>query len=368
MKNQTLILLLVAGACGFVTMLGVKQYLSKQGKKEEAPTVQVLVAAGPINPGDALNELNTQFITIDEKNCPKGAVSELEQIEERSVKVPRGAGDWILVDQLTEKGAGITGVIPPGMRVATIPVDATTNHSGMLRPGNRIDLLLTYKNRDTLTGQQGQKTVPLLQFIEVFAVDDKVYGITNGGGNTQARNISLLVTPEQMMKLTLAKRTGDISTVMRSSEDMDEISITEITEDNLKGREVGGINTTSTLDIGEQLGGFGFSLPGPESIMGQLEAEYHGVPQASGPVAATAPAEEEDKGEYWTMAIHESGAVRVEKVNLKSDEPIDTTGRSTPSAPKVGPLPVPQAGLDDLGLGGSGDLEEAASGLLDLLN
>ena len=44
MKNQTLILLLVAGACGLVAMLGVKQYLNNQnGEGKEVQTIQVLV-------------------------------------------------------------------------------------------------------------------------------------------------------------------------------------------------------------------------------------------------------------------------------------------------------------------------------------
>lgn len=368
MKNQTLILLMVAGVCGVLAMLGVRQYLSKQNQKEEVPTVQVLVAASPIKQGDPLNELNTQFITVDEKTCPKGVVTSLEQIEERALKVPRGPGDWIMIDQLTEKGAtGISAVIPNGMRVTTIPVDATTHHSGMLRPGNRIDLLLTYRDRDPITGQQSQKIVPLLQYIEVFAVDDKVYGITSGGENSQARNISLLVTPEQMMRLTLAKKKGDISTVLRSSEDMDEINIAEMTEESLEGRDSGAINTSSTLDIEEGLAMGGFALPGPESIMGQLQSEF----TMSSQPADTASAKEEEADHFWTMAIYEGGGVRVEKVNLKDDTPIDTASRqSSAKAEKLSPATVPEMGLDDLDLdlGGSGGIEEAASGLLDLLN
>ena len=362
MKNQTLILLLVAGACGFVAMLGVKQYLSKQNQKEVEPTVQVLVASSPIKQGDPLNELNTQFVTMDQKSCPKGVVTSLEQIEERALKVPRGAGDWIMVDQLTEKGAtGISAVIPNGMRVITIPVDATTHHSGMIRPGNRIDLLLTYRRRDNISGQQSQKIVPLLQYIEVFAVDDKVYGISTGGENAQARNISLLVTPEQMMKLTLAKKKGDISTVLRSSEDMDEINIAEMTEETIEGRGGDVISSTSTLDVESAFSNERFALPA-EPVMTSL---FQTEPQASAPVVAANVAD--DAGDFWTMAIYEAGAVRVEKVNLKSDEPIDTSASRTTIKVKPEAVPIPQPGLDDLDLE-SGGIEEAASSLMDLLN
>ena len=56
------------------------------------------------------------------------------------------------------------------MRVVTIAVDATTIHSGMLQPGNRIDLLLTYRERDPTDGLQKETTIPLMEYVEVFAV------------------------------------------------------------------------------------------------------------------------------------------------------------------------------------------------------
>lgn len=58
-------------------------------------------------------------------------------------------------------------------------------------------------------------------------------------------------------------------------------------------------------------------------------------------------------------------------MNLKDDTPIDTASRqSSAKAEKLSPATVPEMGLDDLDLdlGGSGGIEEAASGLLDLLN
>ncbi|MEQ9409482.1 MAG: Flp pilus assembly protein CpaB [Fuerstiella sp.] len=388
MKNQTVILLIVAGACGLVTMLGVKQYLARQNHKEEVPKVQVLVAAAPIKQGTQLSEKNTQFITVDAETCPEDAVRDLEQIKERALKVPRGQGDWILVSQLTEKGdIGAVIGIPNGMRVTTIPVDATTTHSGMLQPGNRIDLLLTYRERDAATGQQKEKTIPLLEYIEVFAVDSQKFGIDASTENAKARNISLLVDTEQAMKLTLAIRKGTISTVLRSSEDMDKIKITELTEDSLNGTNHGEIKRRSTLEVQEQFTETpGFVLPDPEpNIMTQLQAELElNGPSGSGPVP---PAETntEDDDQYWVMAIHQGGGVRVERVNLNSDEPIDTTGTKLPAV--TAPRTKPAAGLepvavpgsdslpsipelnpesaDDADNGGLSELQEAATGLLD---
>ena len=381
-KNQTIILLIIAGGCGLVAMMGVKQYLASQNKVEETPKVQVLVASATIKQGDPLTELNTQFVSVDAETCPAGVVTELEQIAERSLKVPRNTGDWIMVDQLTEKGqVGKSAVIPPGMRISTIPVDPTTHHSGMLQAGNRIDLFLTYRDRDEDTGRQTEKIMPILEYIEVFAVDNQVYGINNGGENIQARNISLLVTPEQMMRLQLAKKKGEITTSLRSSEDMDSVTIAEMTEADLSSTTSNRNDGASTLDVREiyqdEPEEGGFKLPEEPGMHALLqESMNNGQPGGTGPIAMVDDLD--DPSQYWTMAIHEAGGVRVEKVNLLSDAPIDRSGRSTKSAagakgagpsgtgPALGPIP----GIDDLNLGGgdSGDLEKAASGLLEMFN
>ena len=364
MKNQTLILLLVAGACGLVAMLGGKQYLNNQnGEGKEVQTIQVLVAANPIVQGDTLNEQNTSFSSVNVKSCPEGVVTNLEQIAERSLKVSRLAGDYIFVDQLTEKGqTGASAVIPSGMRVKTIPVDANKTHSGMLRPGNRIDLLLSDSHRDAMTGQQIRRVRPLLQYIEVFAVGAEVYGVNSGTGDAQARNISLLVTPAQMMILELADTKGEISTVLRSTADKEQIAMTGISENDLEGSGTGALNATSTLDVGEGLGGFALPLDEREDIVAQLENEF--LPARSEPLVRN------DDDEFWTMAIYEAGTVRVEKVNLKSDVPIDTSvqplplsGASKRGSPQSAEPSAPTGEPEELE-----GLEELTSGLLDMLD
>jgi len=314
MKNNTLLLLVVAGGCGLVAMLGVQQYLASKGKQNDVATVQVLVAATPIKQGTPLDELNTKFITVEHSVAPEGVVTNLEQIQERALRVPRDPGDWIMLEQLTAKGAtGASSVIPTGMRVTTINVDATTSHSGMLRPGNRIDLLLTYASKDPKTRERVEKVTPLLQYIEVFAVGDQVYGVAAPGESPKAQQISLLVDTEQMMKLEMGKKKGTISTVLRSNDDKEEIKIKDMTEEGLDGHSRDVINETSVVGYDDQTSG-GFALPAEmeqPGMFAQMAASFGG----SGPASQTE--------EYWTMNIHEGGSLRRERVNLMSENPMD---------------------------------------------
>ena len=147
MKNQSTILLVVAVGCGLVAMLGVRQAINKKDSNQEE-MVDVLSASVDIPAGVPLNETNVRFVPMAVSSVPEGAVTSMEEITERGLKVPAMNGDWILKSKLGEKGQfGAIIRIPPGMAAATIPVDATTAHSGMLKAGNRIDLLLTYAER-----------------------------------------------------------------------------------------------------------------------------------------------------------------------------------------------------------------------------
>ena len=365
MKNQTMIPLVAAGACGLVAVLGIQQYLAAKDKKEVVETAKVLVAAAPIETGVRLDDLNTKFITVEKGLVPAGAVTSMEEIEERALKIARGPNDWILLDHLGEKGGtGASIAIPNGMRVATIPVDATTNHSGMLRPGNRIDLLLSYKWKDPDTTTTTQRVRPLLEYIEVFAVDNQVYGVSKAGDNSKARNISLLVDTEQMLLLKIAQDKGNISTVLRSNEDKEELNVAEMSENYLDGGSRSVVNETSTVGFFDDLKAeeLTFGMPAEEPDM-----------TGAGMLAQLDPVIIPAEPEFWTMTIHEGGSRRRERVNLESEEPLydpSSAGpmRSGPATPgmKAGPTTQLPEGLNiDFG---STDLDAAASGLLDLLN
>lgn len=375
MKNQVMIPLIAAGACGLVAVLGIQQYLAGKNVAEQVETTKVLVAVSPIRQGVALDELNTKFITVAVGVAPEGVVTDMAQVDLRSLKVARSAGDWIMADQLTEQGQmGASAVIPTGMRVATIPVDATTNHSGMLQPGNRIDLLLSYKWKDPETKNQVQKVRPLLEYIEVFAVDNSVYGVSSDGDTAKARNISLLVDTEQMLLLRIAQDKGKLSTVLRSNEDKEEISVADMSEDILNGAINSSLNETSTVGAFDHLAEPeppAFALPEekpePEPVMmAQLMLEV----------------EENTEPEFWTMTIHEGGSRRRERVNLDSEDPLFEPSMGPPSSGPTGPpgrgrIPGPPGvstpELPELAEGlnvdfEEGGFEEAASDLLELLN
>lgn len=331
MKSQTLILLIIAVSCGLVAMLGVQRVLNNKNGEEETPKVNVLQAAADITIGLPLDEVNTRWISVDPGSVPAGAVTELEQIKDRSLLMPVNVGDWITEKKLSEKGArGLVVNIPDGMQVCTIPVDPTTSHSGMLQAGHRVDLMINYQTRNDV-GDKIHKVKRILQYVEVFAVDDKVYGLNDDGQGGKAKNISLLVTPEQVMFLELAKTRGRMSTVLRRNGDDVEVAASELSEEEMDGSNSPDIDTTTSSDANRHL-----EQNSADSILDKLHGVFGEI--ETGPAIAVAAIEEEN----WQIAIWEGTEVRVDTVFMNSDLPLpDTTNEPAPGMTPQGTFPIP---------------------------
>lgn len=230
MKLKTILLLAVAVGCGLVAMLGVQQSMNGAGRAEAEPKVSVLMALTDIGVGEVLTPDNVAFRDVDVDTAPSNAVLKEEEYKDRSAMVTILANDFVTLAKLSEPGvSGPSVAIPRGMRVVTVPVNDTTSHSGMMAPGDRVDVLVTYQSR-TPRGQTTQTKV-LLEFIEVFATGNKT--VTDGRGEDDAKikNISLLVTPEQMPYVKLAEKKGTLSLSWRRKDDDEFVKVGAVDEE-----------------------------------------------------------------------------------------------------------------------------------------
>lgn len=223
MKMKSLILLTVASGCGLVAMLGVQHVLSGD-RGEKIERVRVLVARAEIDPGVPLDKENVVFRDVPVDTVPLNPVTKPEEFEERALKTRAFGNQVICLSQLGEKGEfGATINIPDGMRIATIPVNATMTHSGLMKPGDRVDVGVTYKVQVPKIGTQN-RTKTILEFIEVWATDSVRVGVEESTKDSNAKagvkNVSLLVTPNQASLLMLAKSKGELHLTLRSKNDL----------------------------------------------------------------------------------------------------------------------------------------------------
>ncbi len=238
MKMKSLVLLAMAIGCGLVAMLGVQQVLSGD-KKPPVEMGKVLVAITNIMPGQPLDDSNVAFKEWDKKDIPAGAVTTHDEYTDRSLRVSATPNEPIMVAKLNEKGVfGGSSEIPKGMRIATVPVTVTKTHSGLILPGDRVDVVVTYTmahhapNQMNSSNGEIRKAKTILQYIEVFATDNiRQSAVPNGDTKeVAAKNISLVVTPDQYVLLMLAESKGQISLALRHRGDNSEIQAAEVDE------------------------------------------------------------------------------------------------------------------------------------------
>jgi pilus assembly protein CpaB len=230
MKLKTILLLAVAVGCGLVAMLGVQQSMNGVSRAEPENRVSVLMAVTDISVGQVLTPDNVAFREVDVDTAPENAVLKEDQYKDRSATVAILANDFVTLAKLSEPGvSGPSVAIPPGMRVVTVPVNDTTSHSGMMAPGDRVDVLVTYQSR-TPRGQTTQTKV-LLEFIEVFATGNKTVSDGRGDGEQKIKNVSLLVSPVQMPYVKLAEKKGTLSLSWRRKDDDEIVKVAAVDEE-----------------------------------------------------------------------------------------------------------------------------------------
>ncbi len=240
MKPKTLILLVVAGGCGLVAMLGVQQAMKSRKAIVAVETKKVLVAMENIETGSVLTPERVTFRDIPVENLP--AEEELilteEQYADRGARVPLFAGDLITFSKLTEPGGtGNSVKITKGMRVITIPVTETNTQSNLVSPGDRVDVLVTYQSRTGLRGSS-TKTKTLLEYVEVFATNATTSDRINSEDKTGRTSfVSLLLMPEQVNYVKLAESKGNLSLSWRHKLDDELVQIRDIDEELLEELE-----------------------------------------------------------------------------------------------------------------------------------
>ena len=228
MKSKPLILLAVAGGFGLVAMFGVMQVLNGQGQGGE-PTVKVLIATADIPAGVPLDEKNVAFKDVPRSAAPVGAVTKLEDAVGKPL-IARAVPEEIILEAKLGGADSIRAShqIPKGMRVATVSVDATKSHSGLLRPTDRVDVICAYKVTEP-DRRQSTHVKTVLDYIEVFAVDNVRAG-REGEVDVAVKNVSLLVTPEQFQLLKAAEEVGDLDLSLRNRDDKEAAEIAELSD------------------------------------------------------------------------------------------------------------------------------------------
>ncbi len=299
MRTKSVFLLLLALGCGLVAAIGVKQVLATRDQATPTPTVEmqaIVVAAEDIPMGDPVKIEQIKLEDWPKSKVPEGALLKAEDAEGRRTKTKIYKGSPILDDQLLAKGAVDAGAapwIPKGYRVVSVKVDAVSGSASMLRPSDRVDVVVHFAANPN-KGIPKDYTRTILQNVRVFAVDDK-YILTEDEKTKKslpAKTVSLLVTPEQAEVITAASELGQIRLVMRGLGDNDPVNTRGVDPIELLGRPSMGGDPEKEILPGE-------TRPGPIDQF----AEFLASQQKPGPQVMRVSSGSGENRETWSIRL-----------------------------------------------------------------
>jgi len=212
--NRTRLMMIgaLALAAGFLASVYVYKNLSLKNGVSSESGAEVMVAANDLQVGARVEERDIKVIKIPGSDLPPGAPRKKADVIGRGVIIPISKGEFILPNRLAGEnaGAGLPSLIPPGMRAVSVRVNEVVSVAGFVTPGTRVDVLLT----GAPAGSE-QQTSTVLQNVEVLASGHTLERTSTGEAQNTAV-ITLLVTPDDAQRLTLASSEGHIQLALRN--------------------------------------------------------------------------------------------------------------------------------------------------------
>lgn len=225
--SKNIVMFVVSLAVGGVGVFYSKQYIEgeiagyKASLEKTEVMTEVVVPRRALMRGDILTANDLQVHAVPKQYVDPSAVLEAtyETAIGQRVEFDVQPGLPLLWAHL-EGGMSPTfsGKVPTGLRAMTIRVDEINSISGFLQPKDRIDLLLTYGNKED------KKIFPLLQNLNVIATGVQTYVDKSGSNQRPFTTITIQVSPEQAQKITLSQQVGKITAMLRNPDDESPLS------------------------------------------------------------------------------------------------------------------------------------------------
>jgi pilus assembly protein CpaB len=218
----------VSVVAAVASALLLTRYMERRTAQARVPTRPVAVAAADLPVGTQLRAENLTVIEWPEASVPEGTFATGKELEGRVVAVRLYPREPVLAPKLAGAGnAGLSALLPPGMRAAAVRVDDVVGVAGFIKPGDTVDVIATIRAEGTAQAVTSSKVI--LQDVKVLAVGRELDAKSRTDKAVQATVATLLVNPAQSERLALAAVQGKILLTLRSDADTDVVATGGVT-------------------------------------------------------------------------------------------------------------------------------------------
>lgn len=226
--RRSWITLAVALALGGLAAYAASNYLSErmaeiEARASEVDTVQVLVAKASLPAGASISAETVAVREIPRAWAHSGAImpDQYSRAESLALAHPAAAGEPILWAQLEgRRTPTFSARLAPGQRAVTVPVDEISSLSGMVEPGDRIDIVVSARNGTR------NFTFTLLQNVPVLATGSHADPDARSSDGTVRgfTTITLDTAPEDAKRVIAAREIGRVTALLRAPGDIAPVS------------------------------------------------------------------------------------------------------------------------------------------------
>ena len=226
--NRNWAILGVAGLVGLVAALSVQRYIKDRVDAvrpvpADTPTIAVVVATDNLDKHTPLTNRNVAVRQVPREWAHSNALlpEQFASVENRKLLTNAAKGEPILWAQLEgNRAPSFSAMLATGRRAVTVPVDEVSSISGMLEPGDAIDLIVSMRHGGTV------KLLQVMQDVKVLATGTQVHtdGVSTKGKelDSAARSfttVTLDATPEDARRIMAAREIGKVTALLRAPGD-----------------------------------------------------------------------------------------------------------------------------------------------------
>lgn len=224
--NRKRLLMIGILALGLAFLLTASMFKVARSNKTSStgPVMSPVVVADRDLPlGKEVTAADVRVTQLPTEDLPVGVFHNTSEVIGRGVIVDMAKNEPVLSSKVADPnaGAGLPPRIPHGMRAVSVKVNEVVAVAGFIRANSRVDVLLTgniSKENDPTKFQ----TTTVLQNVTVLTVGQEMQDRTDGKPMPDASVVTLLVSPEDAQKLTLASTQGRIQLALRNPLDLEQ--------------------------------------------------------------------------------------------------------------------------------------------------
>jgi pilus assembly protein CpaB len=220
-RTRTITALSIALVLATVASLAVYRAIKRIPVREvEVANYHVVVAAKPLSMGARLTAADLKVVAWPSTSPVANAHKDVSEVLNRGLLSAVVENEPVTESKLAplEAGAGLPPSIPPGMRAMSVKVNEVVGVAGFVIPGTRVDVLVTLKQRSNESEPISRAVVSNVQVLTAGTRYDQEKA--KDGEPIPSTVVTLMVSPADAERITLAQAQGQIMLALRNPLDV----------------------------------------------------------------------------------------------------------------------------------------------------